>query len=356
MPGIGALMVRHRPARFDRRNPLVLLPPSRELVFNGALVESDGMLETSVSRRDGVSFEAAARIVSEEAESLCHQLKDFGSLMLGHLGELVYTGYGTIMFRPAPISGWDYNYYGLRPLYLKNADNVVRESYDTVREKIVTDDSVGVKLPGSVLPQWNSDSTDDETPEEPRHGRIARTVIGVAASLAVIVTVALFFLNPIKVDNEPLKASIAPVVDTHAGHVDDVEEGISAEPKSVSAEEPEAVQTIELPAQDVDSSHPGSVVADVVDNAHRKTKGENEVLKTSVAPRFNAADPFCVIVASFPEESQASKYLSENRGKTLGVLQQDGKYRVYAATGATYEEAAAQKQLAVTPGAWICRR
>ncbi|MDE5978968.1 MAG: hypothetical protein K2G84_02900, partial [Muribaculaceae bacterium] len=56
VPGIGALMVRYRPARFDSRNPLVLLPPSRELAFNGALTESDGILENSVARRSGVSF------------------------------------------------------------------------------------------------------------------------------------------------------------------------------------------------------------------------------------------------------------------------------------------------------------
>ncbi len=61
-----------------------------------------------------------------------------------------------------------------------------------------------------------------------------------------------------------------------------------------------------------------------------------------------------MIVASFPEESQATRYIAENPGRVLGVLEQDGKYRVYAATGATYEEAAAQKS--ISDGAWICRR
>ena len=354
VPGVGALMVRHRPAMFDSRNPLVLLPPSRELVFNGALVESDGIIEASVSRRNGVSFEAAARIVSEEADSLCHQLKDFGTLMLGHLGELVYTGYGAIMFKPAAVSGWDYNYYGLQPLYLRNADNVVRMPSGAVHA--LKEEVASVTLPVSSIPQRCGDFSGDGMQEEQKPGRMTRAFVGVAASLAVIVTLALFFLNPIKIDNEPLKASIAPVDEAHAEPVENVEGCTSAETSSVSAEDPAAVQTVECPAQNVVLSKPRSDAADVVDTAAKTAKGEHEGQKTSVAPRFNAADPFCVIVASFPEESQASQYLSENRGRMLGVLQQDGKYRVYAATGATYEDATAQKQMVEAHGAWICRR
>lgn len=358
VPGIGALMVRYRPARFDSRNPLVLLPPSRELVFNGALVEPDGILETSVSRRNGVSFEVAARIVMEEAESLSHQLKDFGSLVLGHLGELIYTGYDTIMFSPAKVSGWDCDYYGLQPLFLKNAENVVRvTSVDTAAvAPIVSQDVARAQLAAPSLPQWSGDSADDDPRQGHTHGRVARTLIGIAASLAVIVTVALFFLNPIKVDNEPLKASIAPVNETPARQVGNVE-AVHVNKPMLSTEEPVADPVIGPPSRNVETSKTQSESGTyLADTYARAAEGDNDDICSTVAPRFNDADPYCVVVASFPEESQASRYLSENRGQTLGVLQQDGKYRVYAATGATYEEATAQKQLASVSGAWICRR
>ena len=294
-------------------------------------------------------------MVREEAESLSHQLKEFGSLVLGHLGELIYTGYDTIMFSPARVSGWDCDYYGLQPLFLKNADNVVRETSSNTAAvaPIVSQDVARARLAATSLPQWSGDSADDDPRQT--HGRIARTLIGIAASLAVIVTVALFFLNPIKVDNEPLKASIAPVNEATARQAGNAE-AVPVNKPMLSTEEPVADSVIGLPVNIETSKTQSESGSYSADTSAKAAEGDNDDIRSSVAPRFNAADPFCVIVASFPEESQASRYLSENRGRTLGVLQQDGKYRVYAATGATYEEATAQKQLASVSGAWICRR
>lgn len=356
-------MVRHRPARFDSRDPYVLLPPSRELAFNGALVESDGILENSVARRAGVSFEAAARIVSEETESLSHQLKDFGSLMLGHLGELVYTEYGTVVFSPAPVMGWDCNYYGLRPLRLSNTDCVSYGDPDkTVATSVVAHGLRGAHPAVSVpVARWSDNSDEAQTQRGPEHGGIARVLVGVAASLAVIITLALFFINPIKVDNEPLKASIAPIENASVSDSETPAEVPSAiQPQGEDGVKTSTIvagqssQAIETDEAEVNTSAFAPEDKTVMTDGQLKAVPSGSPAPTS--PRFDETDPFCVIIASFPEESLASRYLSENRSRKLGVLQQDGKYRVYAATGATYEEAAAQKQWAATPGAWICRR
>ena len=354
VPGIGALMVRYRPARFDSRNPLVLLPPSREIAFNGALVESDGLLENSVARKNGISFEAASRIVKEETESLLEQLKKFGSIVLGRLGELIFSDHDTILFYPYKVSGWDFCQYGLRPIYLKNADSTLRTSY------------VGAEAGYEPATAQSAAYSDDSLEEENRsrkdetRGRLARNLVGVAASLAVIVTLALFFLNPVKVENEPLKASIAP---TEAVGVSDErasEIGVVSSDDMDTANPGDAGMENDALSEKVAVNHNDAVMkttSEVIAKTEEGSAGHSSTVTASKASvRFNESDPYCVVIASFPTESQAMKYLSENHRKTLGVLHQDGKYRVYAATGASYEEAATQKSKAGESGAWICRR
>lgn len=361
VPGIGALMVRYRPARFDNRNSLVIHPPSRELVFNGALVESDGVLENSIARRDGVSFEAARRIVNEEAESLSHQLRTFGSLMLGRLGELIYTEYGTILFNPHDVAGWDFRYYGLMPLYLKNAENAVSSGREPEMIPVAGKVASGVPAAGVLPPvrTWNPDGYGDDVvvPGHDRRNRLTRSIVGIAASLAVIVTLALFFLNPIKVDNEPMKASLAPTETavSRQEKVCQVEEKVESD---VAAEQESEMSSENYEASAEPAGNLGDTRVEVAaDEAVESPKAKTVTSKADiVSKRFLASDPYCVIVASFPVEEQAERYIAENRGKKLGVLQQDGKYRVYAATGSTYEEAAAQKAQAGVAGAWICRR
>lgn len=355
VPGIGALMVRYRPARFDSRNPLVLLPPSREIAFNGALVESDGLLENSVARKNGISFEAASRIVKEETESLLEQLKKFGSIVLGRLGELIFSDHDTILFYPYKVSGWDFCQYGLRPIYLKNADTTLRTTYVGAEVGYETASAQRATYPDDSLIEKENRSHKDET-----RGRLARNLVGVAASLAVIVTLALFFLNPVKVENEPLKASIAP---TEAVGVSDErasEIGVVSSDDMDAANPGDAGMENDALSEKVAVNHDDAVMkttSEVIAKTEEGSAGHSSSVTASKASvRFNESDPYCVVIASFPTESQAMKYLSENHGKTLGVLHQDGKYRVYAATGASYEEAATQKSKAGESGAWICRR
>lgn len=335
LPGIGSFLVRYRPAHFDAADPMLLLPPSREVVFNGELRDSDGLLERSVGRRNGVSFEAARRLVAEEAESLFHQLREFSSLTIGRIGELSVTPHGTISFAPGVISDWDNYYYGLRPVSLAAiAETAAQHTAPTATSRM------------NVLsaPQtWQ-----DEEPVETR-SRVGRALLGVAASLAVIITLALFFINPIKVSNEPVKASLAPSESV-------VQSSETVNPNSdevPTADESEAAMS-EMSASSAMSA--SSVASEI------ETPVEVTTFSTSVRASSEAAihisdnDKYCVIIASFPEEEQARRYVAENSGRHLGVLNRDGKYRVYAATGATYAEAEAAKSRTGFSDAWICRR
>lgn len=77
---------------------------------------------------------------------------------------------------------------------------------------------------------------------------------------------------------------------------------------------------------------------------------------SAVAARFNDSDRYCVIVASFPTKEQADLYVGSHSGRSFGILEKDGRYRVYSATASTYAGATAQMDLVGQPDAWICRR
>lgn len=343
LPGIGSFLVRYRPAHFDAADPMLLLPPSREVVFNGELRDSDGLLERSVGRRNGVSFEAARRLVAEEAESLFHQLREFSSLTIGRIGELSVTPHGTISFAPGVISDWDNYYYGLRPVSLAAlAETAAQHTAPTATSRM------------NVLsaPQtWQ-----EEEPVETR-SRVGRALLGVAASLAVIVTLALFFINPIKVSNEPVKASLAP-----SESVVESSETVSPNSDEVSpADESDAAMSEMSASSAISASSVASEIETPVEvttfsTSVRESSEAAARKSTEAAIHISDNDKYCVIIASFPEEEQARRYVAENSGRHLGVLNRDGKYRVYAATGATYAEAEAAKSRTGFSDAWICRR
>jgi cell division septation protein DedD len=167
-----------------------------------------------------------------------------------------------------------------------------------------------------------------------------------------------------------MKASLAPSERVEASRNDNAAVNTSAIPAAVASEsasqkatpatapassQNDAVQTVTAPANNVATE---AVAAPDASATAAKASASAPAASTAAAKptiHFNEGDAFCVIIASFPDADQANVYLKEHSSKSLGVLQQDGKYRVYAATGATYEEATTQKSI-VGNGAWICRR
>ena len=315
VPRLGAMMVRYRPARFESADSDILLPPARELAFNGAMTESDGLLEASVARQYGISF------------GLLHHLRHLGELHLGRLGQLQTTDYGSFVFTPGNTADWDYRFFGMRPLRLRRIESA----------KVT-----------SPVPPYVPEEEETANRNASSRGTVARGLIGIAATLAVIVTLALFLLNPIRVNDAPRAASIAP---THIAAPEPAtpvveDETLSANPelasdaKTEDLAEPVAENaTAKVSVRPDTKSAPEAVAPQSPLSARTDRKPSAQTPATAKSPRFNTTDPFCVIVASFPDEAQANRYLSENHGRHLGVLKQDGKFRIYAATGP-----------------WICRR
>ena len=75
---------------------------------------------------------------------------------------------------------------------------------------------------------------------------------------------------------------------------------------------------------------------------------------------INNADRYCVVIASLTSRAQAEKFIASTGNRNLQILEKDGKFRVYAATGATYNQALAIARnnglLSRYNGTWVCKK
>lgn len=97
LPAIGAFLVSHRDACVNEQWGVVQ-PSCREICFNSAIRHSDGLLASSVSRREGISFEAAARNVEQVSFQMREKLSADGELRIGHIGVLNMDAEGRLVF------------------------------------------------------------------------------------------------------------------------------------------------------------------------------------------------------------------------------------------------------------------
>ena len=100
IPGIGALIVGRIPARMDMESGMVL-PPSRRVTFNGVVTHDDGLLAHSVSRKEGIPFEDARRVVECWSEMISRELNEGHKVAIDGIGTLGLTAEGATMFIPA---------------------------------------------------------------------------------------------------------------------------------------------------------------------------------------------------------------------------------------------------------------
>jgi len=328
LPGIGAFICNEEPAHFDAENDLLLCPPGRKLAFNELIDNNDGLVASSIARRHGISFDAACKVLADEAAQLRRNIMDCGTVHFGNLGDFESTGNGHITFHASPLAGINGYRFGLRPILVAPCENAML--------------SVGV-----------TDSQEASAVRvEQRRRRISmRTVaINVAASLALLLTLGLLFVPPIRTNQPTQTASIAPVPEP------------AVELTTPRSATPVFAKETASPVESVPEAyekHSATAMADEIaavqePAADSKTPAQPE--QTAAVVRFKVTDPYCVIVASFPTRSQAETYITSHPKSQLDILEKDSKFRVYEATGSTYAMADAQKRHIAQPDAWVCRR
>lgn len=295
IPTVGAVLARYEGARFDASGRR-MLPPCRVFSFNGSLVHSDGELVCSVARSQRIDYDHARAIVDAEIETMRYQLHSQGEVSLGRLGVLRFEQEtNTTSFEP----------YADSAVSVATSFMPVIEMIPAIeRAKVAASPAASVPSRRAASERW-------------------RRIASMAASIAVLVAVCFAAMTPLKVDDAAL-ASLAPAIERVA---------------------PEKLLPQPTPLIMVKQTQPLYVD---VDTSYR------------VAPRAvpSAELRYCVVVSSHTSEAEALLFLKRYNNPKFGILEKDGRYRVYAAAcGSMQEAAVAQGEIAANyPGAWICRR
>lgn len=355
LPGLGALICATESARFDQRHVGVLLPPRRRVAFNGSITADDGILCASFRRGLGVTLEEARERVASAVDSLRQAVQLDGSASFGRLGFFRTTPEGTIAFSAAKNSPVNAAFAGLGGIDIDALKTgALPASGEQETKRASRPEGATAPLPAVTTTATTKQPT-GETEAASRQGdsgkirvsawkRVRNGAAGVAASLAVLVTLTLFLLNPIRMANEPQKASIAPIpAATPSATVDNTD-----------AKRPVRRLTIGLPDG---NGYVEVAPAEIAERELlRKTFAASDPANGNNPSVANQSDRFCVIVASFPTIAQARSYIASSREEGLRILEKDGKCRVYSATAPTYEAADALRNTCGVADAWVCRR
>lgn len=322
LPKWGAFIADYQSACYDEALGL-MYPPIRELSFSASVDYNDGVLASSIARKEAIPFAQASRIVEEELSSMKHQLALDGEISLGKVGRFIsQSGDGvSVIFEPAKaqlnVGSAGFEAFPIKPLL------------DKVKEE-------AIKV-GRI-----------EAPRRSRLSRLGLRAIKAAAAVAVVVGVSLALLRP-SFDRNDNMASLSPVMSQKSSQTSVVPS--LDEPHvlniGVPHEEAEVVECAEVPAEIATAK----IVAE--------TSAVEVAAPTAVASqRLNASDRYCLVVASLPSMELAEKYIGENNAYNLGVLAKDCKFRVYVATGNTINEALEGKDFADVAtrfaDAWVC--
>lgn len=332
LPGMGAFLCNYEAARFDGEQNDLLLPPSRWLAFNQMITDSDGLLVGSVARKDGVSVACAGEKVQEALDFVWQELVSRGECCFGRLGTFYRSDNQELFFEASAVPSINGSLYGLRPVMLHPVEQVVGDCESRVASQ-------------------EGELQGDETVMLPAPVRWRAYASGIVASLAVVVTAVLFLISPIQTGKEVREAAIAPIPKAEKP-VDNQEDGIAVTSSRLTVEgialPSNAAETPSQPVEAVTQS--GKEVGATAVNSHKIEKPEG------VVARYNDSDAYCVVVASFPTRGQAEAYLKGHGNRQLGLLEKDSKFRIYAATGRTFDEANSQKSTTGQADAWVCRR
>lgn len=320
VPGLGALIAHHTPACFDAELGCVF-PPRRSIIFNAELSHNDGLVVSSVARRHRITYEQAMQVVTDGVNAMRCQLRQDGETGIGHLGVLSLTDEGGLSFMPYESASVSPQYMGL------SAVKAVPLSAGADRRAAV------------------AVSTDDEPVEIEASGRIYapihRGLLHVAAMVVALVMLGLMLSTPI-IDDNAVRASMMPAIERASAAASNVDElqALDARTRNVAL-------AIAMPDAE-------SAVATVDEALMQRRQALREV-------RCDASDRYFLVVASLPSANKATEYIASHpTGDEMHLLEMDGKYRVYVATGNTIE--AAQRAMSIAgfsaryPQAWVCRR
>lgn len=177
VPGFGSFVARYSGATMSADGS-AMLAPGREIGYNPALTHDDGLLISSVSRREGIGYDAARRIVEQDVESMHRILETTGHLEMPRIGAF------------DTVEGAGYS-------FIPAEDCVAGIAYNS--------------LPAITVPRILTmpDDNDEEIRRPAVWRRRAASALKYAAAVAVLAVIGLTASTPMLVDRDVVKASMA---------------------------------------------------------------------------------------------------------------------------------------------------
>lgn len=324
VPGLGAVLCHSESAVYDAAAGY-WKAPRRVLSFNPELSRTDGLLAMSVSRREGISVEAAAARVATATAAMRSELESTGRLSLGSAGELMRTTDGMFNYVPGTAAWLSPAMLWLPSFELSESVSASALAHEVARAEIRHN-------------RWRTAL---------RRVSIAASIVGGVLALAWVVRTAM--------PSAPAEqyASVVPVPELS---VIELADNDCSQPVENTMSASEAVDVVEsAPAESVDVEPVAPVVEEVAESAEATV----DAPESDVEVRLNENDRYFLIVASLASQSEAEDYVKQHNNFNLGILTVDGRYRVYVATGQSSAAALAAKRGNIArqyPDSWVCRR
>jgi hypothetical protein len=184
-----------KPARLNEEWGMIL-PPTREICFNASICHNDGLIANSIARREQISYASACVLMERGIEEMKRRLESEGEISIGNIGTIRIGDEGKLSYTPA---------------------------YSPIRHS----ERIGfnaISLPKQT--QRNIEVEENKTEDAYYRFAISKKAIRVAASIIVMLTVALSVFLPLKSNTATSDlASILPV--------DKIEKSVSKEDKQV---------------------------------------------------------------------------------------------------------------------------
>ena len=335
VPGFGAFISQHQSAILGGDG--LLLPPTRRLGFNPSLIHDDGLLASSIVRKNGVSYDVAKKQIAREVDAMRHQLNVQGEIALSNIGLFRKNEEGVMVFEPFIKSSAMYGYSNLPTINIRpiKSNSESKNTNETQRKDTI------------YLP-------------------IRRSWTRVAASIAIILGLGLVLSTPI-VKEDSYQASLStPAIsvpqkaEIKQNESDCAENIITVVANNSAVEQDKEVVKVQTQVNTSNYKKEVKSQAILVNQIKSMNQvNENLDVKSVDSLRICETDSYCLVVASLENREQAEKYISNSKNTQLSILEKNGYCRVYAATGATSKEVLSSARKAGLmqkyPNAWVCR-
>lgn len=307
LPGIGAFINAYLPARFDFDRGL-WIPMHREIRFNQAVNQDDGLLANSYSRKYTLPFNEARALLDTDLKYLRQLIDDEGEVSVGQIGILRKTAENNLTYTPFRKASINDRELGFVPVSITGSE-IVLSSEDHTSENpnatissIPEKDTENIKTDGEKNLRFNT--------EKNYYIPINKIFAKIAASVIVIsmVVICAMFNTDGRIGED--RASVIPVDTTSSAAT----KNINRKEKSIK----------------VKSDSANAVKVESENNVIVKSDNDNKNNIVSEA----APKKYHLIIGTFKSKPEAEKYISSlnQENRKAEILPSSTLYRVTIAS------------------------